>query len=128
MFLFGKKRKKKKLEEHKRLHKINHEELVEEKELKPKNPVVLEPKEETKVDVLEPVKGEGKKVKPRKMSYHITKHADGGWQIKKGGAQRALKRFSTQKEAIEYAKILEKEKGASYLIHKADGKTRKKTY
>jgi len=67
------------------------------------------------------------KAKERKMSYHITKHKSGGWQIKKGGADRALKRFDTQKAAIEYAKELEK-KGASYIIHKADGTTRKKTY
>jgi hypothetical protein len=66
--------------------------------------------------------------KERKMSYHITRHPQGGWQLKKGKADRALKRFETQKEAIDYAKQLEKERGISFIIHKADGSTRKKTY
>jgi hypothetical protein len=71
---------------------------------------------------------EEKKTKPRTQPYHITKHPDGGWQIKRGGADRALKRFDTQKEAIEYAKVIEKERGVSYIIHKADGSIRKKEY
>ena len=66
--------------------------------------------------------------KVRKLPYHITKHADGGWQIKRGKAKKALRKFETQKEAIEFAKVLEKEKGESFIIHKADGTTRKKKY
>ena len=66
--------------------------------------------------------------KKRKAVMHITKHKDGGWQVKKEGAQRALSKFDTQKEAIEYAKEIEKEKGTGYIIHKADGKARKKRY
>ena len=66
--------------------------------------------------------------KKRKASNHITKHPQGGWQIKKSKASRALKRFKTQKEAIEYAKNLEDTTATGYIIHKADGKTRKKTY
>jgi uncharacterized protein YdaT len=66
--------------------------------------------------------------KKRKAINHITKHKDGGWQVKKEGAQRALKRFDTQKEAIEFAKEIEKTRGTSFIIHKADGSTRKKTY
>lgn len=69
-----------------------------------------------------------KATKPRTQPYHITKHSDGGWQIKRGGADRALKRFDTQVEAIEYAKEIEKERGVSYIIHKADGSIRKKDY
>ncbi|QMS86026.1 DUF2188 domain-containing protein [Candidatus Xianfuyuplasma coldseepsis] len=62
------------------------------------------------------------------MSYHITKHPKGGWQLKKGKADRALKRFDTQKEAIDYAEQLEKERGISFVIHKADGSVRRKKY
>ena len=66
--------------------------------------------------------------KKRKAIYHVTKHIDGGWQVKKEGAQRAQKRFNTQKEAIDFAKEIEKTTGTSYIIHKANGSTRKKTY
>jgi len=122
MFGFGKK-KKKKAEEMKVAPKVVKEE--------PK--VVVEEPKEVKEDVkkVEPAtKKEPQskaKPKPKKQSYHITKHTSGGWQIKKGKAVRALKRFKTQKEAIEYAKELEKN-GASYMIHKQDGTTRKKKY
>jgi len=66
--------------------------------------------------------------KKRKAAIHITKHKNGGWQVKKEGAQRALKLFKTQKEAIDYAKVIEKEKGTGYIIHKVSGTTRKKKY
>lgn len=69
-----------------------------------------------------------KKPRQRKPVNHITKHKDGGWQVKKEGAQRALRKFDTQKEAIEFAKQYENEKGVDYIIHKADGTTRKKNY
>jgi uncharacterized protein YdaT len=66
--------------------------------------------------------------KKRKAVIHITKHKSGGWQVKKEGAQRALKLFKTQKEAIDFAKTIESEKGTGYIIHKTDGSTRKKKY
>lgn len=104
-------RKKKKKEAHQEAPKHVEKTVVEEPQEKP------EPEE-----VKEPVK------KKRKAAMHITKHKDGGWQVKKEGAQRALRKFNTQKEAIEYAKEIEKEKGTGFIIHKADGSTRKKKY
>lgn len=85
-------------------------------------PVKEDTPEEKVTEKAAPVK------KARKLPYHITKHSDGGWQIKRAKAKKALRRFDTQQEAIEFAKVLEKEKGESYIIHKADGTTRKKTY
>lgn len=84
------------------------------------------PTEEPVVE--ESVVVEEEQKKERKLPYHITKHPKGGWQLKKGKADRAMKRFDTQKEAIEYAEQLEKERGISFLIHKADGSVRKKKY
>ena len=118
MFGFFKRKKKKQQETQLEPAKVFKETKTEEEVVIEEQPIVPEPVE---------VEPEETKAKPRKMSYHITKHPKGGWQIKKGGADRALKRFNTQKEAIEYAKELEKN-GASYIIHKTDGTTRKKTY
>ena len=123
MFGFGKK-KKKKAEEMKVAPKVVKEE--------PK--VVVEEPKEVKEDVkkVEPAtKKEPQskaKPKPKKQSYHITKHTSGGWQIKKGKAVRALKRFKTQKEAIEYAESLADSAGSSIVIHKMDGSIRKQDY
>ena len=94
---------------------------------KKKETLKTEVKQTTESVVVEDTTQELVVKKERKLSYHITKHPSGGWQLKKGKAERALKRFKTQKEAIEYAKELEK-KGASYMIHKQDGTTRKKKY
>lgn len=132
-WLFGKKKKKntEKIVEQD-VKEIKKEEPVIEEEPKPevKEEVKPESKEEVKEEPKEEPKEEKKEepVKKRKQINHITKHPQGGWQIKKSGSQRALKRFKTQKEAIEYAKHLEDTTETAYVIHKADGTTRKKTY
>jgi hypothetical protein len=126
---FKKKKKKEEVVQEPKVEVVEKEEVVEQEE-----PEVIEEevKEETEEEIVEEEQVEKveakEEPKKRKMINHITKHKDGGWQIKKGGAQRALKRFSTQKEAIEFAKGLEETTGTSYIIHKADGTTRKKKY
>lgn len=58
--------------------------------------------------------------------YHITKRKeDGKWQIKAEGAEKAIKLFKTQKEAIEYCKKLAGNQDASIMVHKEDGSFRK---
>lgn len=58
--------------------------------------------------------------------YHITKRKeDGKWQIKAEGAEKAIKLFKTQKEAIEYCKTLAGNQDASIMVHKEDGSFRK---
>lgn len=58
--------------------------------------------------------------------YHITKRKeDGMWQIKAEGAEKAIKLFKTQKEAIEYCKKLAGNQDASIMVHKEDGSFRK---
>ena len=114
MFGLFKRRKKKK--EVKQDSIVKHEPVTKEESVTKEEPDVEEVKEEEKTP------------KKRRAAMHITKHKDGGWQVKKEGAKRALRLFGTQKEAIEFAKQVEKEKGTGYIIHKADGSTRKKKY
>lgn len=109
----------------KRKKKIKENDKVE---ILPKEDVKPTKVEENPQEEMNEIKEEPKEEKKRKVSNHITKHPQGGWQIKKSGSNRALKRFRTQKEAIEFAKGLEETTGTAYVIHKADGKTRKKTY
>ena len=114
MFGFLRKKKKKK-EAQQETPKPVKQEVVEETPEEPEKKDVKEEKKETPK-------------KKRQAAMHITKHKDGGWQVKRENAQRALRKFDTQKEAIEYAKKIEDEKGIGYIIHKADGSTRKKRY
>ena len=65
-------------------------------------------------------KGSGK-------TYHITQRSeDGMWQVKLASGSRALKRFRTQKEAIEYAEKVSDNQEGSIRIHGKNGKMRKK--
>ena len=62
------------------------------------------------------------------QKYHISLHADGKWQVKGEKAEKALKLFDTQKEAIAYAKTVAGNQEGNIVIHKVDGKIRKQDY
>ncbi len=61
--------------------------------------------------------------------YHIAqRNEDSLWQVKAEGAEKALKLFKTQQEAIDYAKKVAGNQEGSIMIHKKDGSFRKLTY
>lgn len=59
-------------------------------------------------------------------AYFVSPHPDGGWQVKKANAQKALKRFKTKAEAEAYAKQVAANQGTSVVRQKKDGKIQKK--
>ena len=59
-------------------------------------------------------------------SYFVSPHPDGGWQVKKANAQKALKRFKTKAEAEKYAKEVAQNQGTNVVRQKKDGKIQKK--
>ena len=61
-------------------------------------------------------------------TYHVSKNSEGKWQVKAAGAQKALKLFNTQKEAIAYAETVSENQDGNIAIHKKDGKLRKQSY
>lgn len=70
-----------------------------------------------------------KKEGNRPKVYHISlRKSDGMWQVKAAGAEKAIKLFRTQAEAIEYCKPLAVNQEANIMIHKKDGSFRKLTY
>ncbi len=62
----------------------------------------------------------------RNGAYFVSPHPDGGWQVKKANAQKALKRFKTKAEAEEYAKTVATNQGTHVVRLKKDGKIQKK--
>ncbi len=60
--------------------------------------------------------------------YHISLREDNKWQVKCEGAEKALKLFDTQNDAIAYAKSVADNQEGSIVIHKVDGKIRKQKY
>ena len=67
-----------------------------------------------------------KKPAPKKeevnyRTYHLVKRSDGKWEVKFAGGQKAIKLFSTQKEALEYSKKMAKNQDGSVLVHNSKG-------
>jgi hypothetical protein len=56
-----------------------------------------------------------------RKTTHVVPNENGGWSVKKGGAQRASKRFDTKKEAVDYGRKLSKESHSEFIIHRKDG-------
>jgi len=61
-----------------------------------------------------------------KNSQHVFSNSKGGWDVRKSGSERASKHFDTQREAIQWAKIVAKNQKAELYVHGKDGKIREK--
>ena len=59
-------------------------------------------------------------------AYFVSPHPDGGWQVKRANAQKALKKFKTKAEAEAYAKQVATNQGTNVVRKKKDGKIQKK--
>lgn len=49
-----------------------------------------------------------------------------GWAVKRAGSKRATETFDTQRDAIQRAREIARNKGSELLIHGRDGKIREK--
>lgn len=60
-----------------------------------------------------------------KNSYHVIAKSDGKWSVKKTGAARASRNFSTKSEAIRVAaNTLKRSGGGELIVHGKDGTVR----
>ena len=57
---------------------------------------------------------------------HVVPNPDGGWDSKKGGAERASKHFEKKQDAVDYSRELSKKQKTELVIHKKDGTIQKK--
>ncbi|MCC8195123.1 MAG: DUF2188 domain-containing protein [Deltaproteobacteria bacterium] len=62
----------------------------------------------------------------KSKSIHVTPHPEGGWQVKKGGAERASLRTDTQAEGFERARTIAQREGLELCIHRPNGQIREK--
>ena len=82
----------------------------------------------------EPKKAPAKASEPKEEkaapsgAYFVSPHPDGGWQVKRANAQKALKKFKTKAEAEAYAKQVASNQGTSVVRQKEDGKRQKKRW
>jgi len=98
------------------------------KQEKPKEePVVVNPpKEKNEGPVQKDEAASEDDSSDRNGAYFVSPHPDGGWQVKKAKAKKALKRFDTKAEAEKYAKTVAKNQDSSVVRQKKDGKIQKK--
>lgn len=97
---------------------------VAKKPAEKKKPPVKKSSEPTKRPASKDPKAEAGK-KPAAKVYHVSQHKDGGFQVKAAKSEKVLKKFPTQKEAIDYAKELAKNQEGSIRVHSLDGSIRK---
>lgn len=57
-------------------------------------------------------------------NQHITKHPNGGWQVKGAGNSRATVRTSTQKQAIDVGRSIARNQQSELIIHRSNGQIR----
>ena len=95
------------------------------KETKPaaKSPAKKEEKAPVKKTVAPAEKVE-KKPAPKAKKYHISQSGN-MYQVKAEGAEKALKLFRTQAEAIAYAKKVANNQEGYVVVHSLTGKIRK---
>ena len=59
-----------------------------------------------------------------RKEHHVVPNSDGGWDVKKDGAQRASIHANTKAEAVKAGRQISKNQGTELIIHGKDGKIR----
>ena len=59
-------------------------------------------------------------------NQHVTKHPDGGWQVKGAGNSRATAHTATQKEATQIARGIAMNQKSELIVHGTNGQIRAK--
>ncbi|NMC35211.1 MAG: DUF2188 domain-containing protein [Veillonellaceae bacterium] len=58
---------------------------------------------------------------PRK-THHVAPDSQGGWNVKRGGAERVSKHFDTKKDAVDYGRQVSNNQNSELIIHGKDGR------
>jgi hypothetical protein len=61
-----------------------------------------------------------------KNAHHVVPAPNGGWSVKKAGASRAAKRFSTKDAAESWGRKTSREAGSELVVHRKDGTIERK--
>jgi hypothetical protein len=56
-----------------------------------------------------------------KITQHVVPAPDGGWNVRKGGSDRASKHFENKQDAEHWARQVSKNQASELIIHKRDG-------
>jgi hypothetical protein len=56
-----------------------------------------------------------------RKTHHVVPSANGGWNVKKGGAERASGHFDTKAKAVKAGREISRNQGSEFLIHGKNG-------
>lgn len=57
-----------------------------------------------------------------KITHHVVPNSGGGWDVKRGGSQRASVHTETKADAVKVGRVMSQRAGSEFIIHGADGK------
>ena len=55
-------------------------------------------------------------------THHVVPNAGGGWDVKRGGADRASGHYETKQEAVQQAREISRNQQTELRIHNRDGR------
>lgn len=58
--------------------------------------------------------------------HHVVTNLNGGWSVIRSGAERASKTFSTQQDAVGYARDAARKSQGELYVHGRDGRIRER--
>ena len=61
-----------------------------------------------------------------KKTHHVVPNPNGGWDVKKGGSEKASNHFDKMSDAVEKGREISQNQGSEFYIHGKDGKIQSK--
>jgi hypothetical protein len=61
-----------------------------------------------------------------KKDKHVVANTSGGWSVRRAGASRATRTFSTQADAVRYGKEIARQERTGLYVHRRDGTVKEK--
>ena len=57
-----------------------------------------------------------------RSSHHVVHNPNGGWDVKRGGAQRSSGHYPTKEQAVNAGRQISRNQGTEFVIHGLDGR------
>ncbi|WP_243375509.1 DUF2188 domain-containing protein [Geotalea sp. SG265] len=54
--------------------------------------------------------------------HHVVPNADGGWDVRRNGAERATLHTDTKQEAVDRGRQVSQNQGTEFIVHNKDGR------
>lgn len=56
-----------------------------------------------------------------RKTHHVVANKEGGWDVKKGGGEKAIKHFTTKDAAVDFGRVISRNRGSELIVHKKNG-------